>query len=130
MERNSAATYTRSDRDSIKRDPALVHAAKARARAFLASVSESFGPSDSPDESECERAEIVRLAVADAWSDIDWIEGFENGLADARRVVRGAALNGPGVTPDTHDGWTPSAQRQAAYAAGFDLGRAGRVPNG
>lgn len=114
-----AVTYIRIDRVALMTSPGRLDAAESSVRAFLASRPTLTADPKGQMESSPEEMEEVRLNVAAAISDLDWIDGYRRGLADAERASRGATLVGPGATPDPKDGWSPSVQRSDAYNAGL-----------
>lgn len=117
-------TYSPIDRAQIETGSDDLDGVEAVVRSFLATrptlTADPLGAGESTDA----EMEAVRLDVAAALSDLDWIEGFRRGLADAERSSRGESLLGPGATADPRDGWSSSNQRVDAYDAGFRRGGA------
>ena len=118
-----AVTCAPIDRPQIESGSCDLDEVEAVVRSFLAErPTLTADPSGAVESTDAEM-ESVRLDVAGALNDLDWIEGFRRGLADAERSSKGESLLGPGATADPRDGWSPSNQRVDAYDAGLRRGR-------
>ena len=110
--------YSSIDRLLIEAESGDLDGVEVVVRSFLAKQPTlKVDPSGAGASGDAEM-EAVRLDVAAALSDLDWMDGFRRGLADAERSSRGESLLGPGATADPRDGWSPSNQRVDAYDAG------------
>jgi hypothetical protein len=59
------------------------------------------------------------LFNAQLTEDIQWLTGYEAGLAGAEATRAGEPLNGPGATPFPKDGWSASSIQRDAYQLGL-----------